>query len=189
VQVVKELNQVCRGRAMRRIGRYAAVAVITLSAAGCVSSQPSPELLATAMPNPETPPMVTGELYEACKTAARTSKSATVSPQATFDSNYTYAMAKRIKQLQDPAAAGYALRVRAYVAHGSGTNLLGFKKSGKLGCFYELNNGQLRFLSAVTADQEDRTRREDFTRAVMKAYTVLSGKDPTQVLLFGAYAK
>jgi hypothetical protein len=98
-------------------------------------------------------------------------------------------MAKRIKQLQDPAAAGYALRVRAYVAYGSGTNLLGFKKSGKLACFYDFKDGQLRFLSAVTADEDDRGSREDFTRAVMKAYTVLSGKDPVGVWLFGAYAK
>ena len=160
-----------------------------LFVAGCVSSQPSPEFVAAAMPSPETPPTVTGELYETCQKAARTSKSATVSPEATFDSNYTYAMAKRIKQLQDPAAAGYALRVRAYVAHGSGTNLLGVKTSGKLACFYESKDGQLRFLSAVTANEDDRGSRDSFTRAVRRAYTVMSGKDPTQVLLFGAYAK
>jgi hypothetical protein len=157
--------------------------------ASCVSG-PVPELIEAAKPKPETPATVAGELLQTCRKAARLSDSIVLDAEAVYNPGYTYNMAERIHQAPgDPATTEYAQRVRAYVANGLGQNLLGVKIMRKLVCFYELKDGQLRFLSAVTADDKGYGSRENFGRAARIAYTVMSGKDPTQVLLFGTYAK
>jgi hypothetical protein len=185
-----ELDSFGRESTGVRTARYLTAFAAFVFLAACVSSGPVPELIASATPKPETPATVTGELLQACKKAARLSDSVTLDTEATYNPGYTYKMAERIHRLLgDPATAEYAQRVRAYVASWSGRNILGMEMDRKLACFYELDNGQLRFLSAVIADEKDRGSSDSFSSAVMTAYAVLSGKDRTQVLLFGAYAK
>lgn len=143
-----------------------------------------PELIEAARPKPETPSTVSGALLEAC-TAKYHSNSIGLS--AAYDPGVTYKFATFFQD-GTKSMKPYASRVRAYIAELPGTNIFGRPVSDKVYCYYEQQNGALRFLVSILPDAKGRIEIGTLNLTVLKAYAIMAGKDPTRVMLFGAYA-
>jgi len=167
-----------------RILRGVAALVVAGGLMACTST-PDAELLAAVKPTLETPVGVSGEYLTSCIEDRHRSGPVSrerVATQASYVPGYTYKFAEAIKR-QKPIAE-YAPRMRAYLAPIEYTGLFGSKVNQQLVCYYDLHDGQLRYLASAITDQDGRAERSNFIMAVSAAHARLTGKNiwATQVL-------
>ena len=155
--------------------------------AGCTTKQPSPEIIAASTPGPDTPSLVSGPQLEECVTDRKLREPYTVDSEGVFEPLYTLAFAERMHNSVERVAA-YADRIRAYSVGVDGTNFFRGRETGKIICYYELQDGNLRYLTSLIPDKENRARTSEVTEAVLKAYAIMAGKSVTKVKWFGVYA-
>ena len=166
--------------------RKLSIAIAFSTLAACASTAPVPELVAAAQPGPETPSTVSGPLLDTC-IAGRSGKNTAISPAGAYNPSATYKFATKF-YYGPKRMAQYAGRVRAYIVDMRGINIFGNATRHQLFCYYELQNGSLRFLASLLPDHEGRAEIGAVNSAVLTAYAIMAGKNVTKVKLFGVYA-
>jgi hypothetical protein len=138
----------------------------------CVSSPPSPALVEASLPSAATPPSVSGALLEQCFSEGFTVPGASQRTVATYDPAVTLGFARQLARYGG-AGAAYAPRIRAYVAKPYFKGLLR-EGYAEVACFYELHNGQLRYLSVLRL-YNGRVRSDDMYGAMWSMRSRLGG--------------
>jgi hypothetical protein len=153
--------------------------------AGCVSQPPRPELINAAMPNPATPTSISGELLSQCLSEAYGTRVLNQQNVGVYSPIVTLGFTKEMARSGGPIVA-YAPRIRAYLAKPY-VKALFRSLYADTACFYELKDGQLRYLSFLRLNPGGSVRRDDLFGAINKAYVKMSGKDPVRLAIFGDY--
>jgi hypothetical protein len=124
----------------------------------CVSSPPSPALVAASLQSAGTPSSVSGGLLDQCFSEAITSPVANQQNVGIYDPTVTLGFTKQMVRYGG-ASAAYAPRIRAYVAK---PYVNGLFRTGyvEVACLFELHNGRLRYLSFLRL-YSGRVRRDD----------------------------
>lgn len=166
------------------LGRLLGFSLIGGVLAGCATTAPDAKLLAAASPSTETPAVVSGEAAQACLTEQSFIKTVTPSESGIYSPGLTYTFAQRLQGAGKDSAA-YAPEVRAYEFRARGTGRFGNTIDGAFACYYQLKNGQLRYLATLQADRDGRVNRHEFDRMVRQAYSKMSGKSRTEIFFGG----
>ena len=152
--------------------KIAALCAAALFSQACVSSPPSPDLVAASLPSGATPATVSGTLLNQCVSEAFTSPVLDQKNVGIYDPMVTLGFTTQLARYGS-AGAAYAPRIRAYVAK---PYLNGLFRTGyaEVTCFYELLNGRLRYLSFLHT-YGGRVRRDDMFGAMSRINARLPG--------------
>jgi hypothetical protein len=165
---------------MKRVSFFA-VLLFGLGLASCTST-PDEELLAAASSGAGK--TIGGATLDACVSKAQPGRRAI--SDAVYEAGATYQFASKMKKTE--IMAPYAPRIRIYSVKIEVRNLLGGTVPDSYLCIYDGNGGTLRYLDYLRIGREGKSPRMFYDASVLRSYAIMAGKNPSTVVLLGAWA-